>query len=245
MKIFINGYLSALSDMSGQNSMFFSTSFLMKKCSTSTLLKTLASKMNMHTMSCIEETTFKNYDTAIFLDQLIDLMPYGELYDPDQYTDEEINKIEKRYKQKIISRLSDDIDNVFNELNVTSTENEEKLLLVKKDRGYCIVFTESREDIILVFYFYLGHDNESGVYLNISVQDEYNSMIEKIHQEHTYNKNNIPKYDNGLTHEVNQKLVLIMSKIQSQGFVDNPSEKIFIKYFSIEKLNELKEIYNI
>ncbi|MCF6245658.1 MAG: hypothetical protein L3J43_11570 [Sulfurovum sp.] len=233
---YINGYLNALSDMSGKNYEFFGKVFLSKNNNTESILKMLSLHMN-NTCSVIEKKIIKNYSLPDILNQLIILKPYSELYGSLENNIIPKN-IETKYKKYIVDRLSDAIYDIYHtskDCNSSKETSSLTLILAKNtNEDNCIVLIETKNNCNLVFYFYY----------RLGTTEEYLSLYNKIKDQPDKSNINIISAS-GFSNITVDRLTRVLNKIQSQGFMNDELKNILLEYYSEEKIKTLKEIYKI
>ena len=232
----INGYLDALSDMSGKNYEFFGKVFLSKENNTKLILENLFTYMNK-TYNIVEQNTIEDYSLPSILNKLIILKPYSEFYGSLENNIIPKN-IETEYKEYITNRLSDSIYNIYaklRDINLLKEPSKLTLILAKDtNENYCIIVIETKNNYNLIFYFYY----------RLGTKEEYISLYETIKEQQDYSNIKIDT-NNNLSDSTVNRLTRVLNKILSQGFMDNELKSILLEHYTEEKVNDLKKIYEV
>lgn len=238
---FIDGYLNALADIDCTQDKNLTRAF-MKKKDGSTIKKFLKEKfLYTDNLSFIKEITYRN-STGLyyFLENMI--LPNLCFLSSPSKNQERIREEQDNYRKYIISHLMDYIDFAFEGIGIYSVLKDITISLLECDKNSFIVLAIKKEDFELLLVFLKKNLNHKEFALWFDKLTKYYEGKTKEKSPNKILKDN-DILSNGLTVKVGKEVFEpLMRKAIENGYLDEVSKKTLLKYFPIEKIEELEKV---
>jgi len=236
----INGYLDALSDISGKQKEFYVRLFLLEK-NDITLEEKIKNLLDSQNNIQIVESRFNTKShIQFFLEKLILFKPFSGLY-TNSKKHVFPNEIVKEYQDYIAFHLCDYVDFTLEDENIKYPyESDMNFMLVEENDKLFIVLIQNVKDRELIWVFWQHFYSKTEVrelFLDIEIYSD-----EKNKKKHTNKDARKGNYMNGLSDEVNQKLASYFSVIQDKGYMEESIRAEFLKYFLEEKVIKIENV---
>jgi len=176
--IYINGYLDALSDISGKQREFSTRLFLLEKNETSITKKIVDLLAMESNIQVVDKESYKSVHIQYFLERLILFKPFSGLYkNSKEYT--LLKEVLKEYQDYITFHLSDYVDFALEEENIKYPyKSDMDFLLLEENNKLFIVLVQRVEDRELIWIFwqhFYSYDEVKKLFFEIKIYcDEKN-----------------------------------------------------------------------
>lgn len=236
----IEGYLSALSDISGGQREFFLRVSLLEKSQVDLEDKIELILDNKMKFKIIKKLEYKDAHITHFLENFILLKPFTGLY-----TESEKHMVphrtQREYKDYMLFHLGDYIDFALEEenINLRSKQDIDFVLMKNNEQVFMVIF-QKVEDVELIWMFYQkGNEEEKVLDTFNEIEKNYELNLQNINKEkYTNSKENL----NGLSDEINEKLASLLSIIIEKGYIEDDIRSELLKHISLKKISELEDV---
>jgi len=241
--IFIDGYLSALTDMDDNQGEHITRAF-MKKSDDSKLQDFMKEKfIYMDNINLIKEMSYSNsIGLYYFLENMVLLNPCNFFKSSDNK--QKICEQKDNHRRYVISHLMDYLDFAFEDAEIENAKREHiRISLLDHNKTSFIVLTIKRKNIELFLVFFKNNLNNKNF---IQWFDMLIKHYEDKTKEHFSKKVAVDNdiCENGLTVKVNRDIFEpLIKKAIEIGYFEEESKRTLLKYFSNKKITELEKVF--
>jgi len=237
---YINGYLDALSDISGKQREFYIRLFLLEKNENAIEEKIKKLLDIQKNIKVVDEQVYSQVHIQYFLEKLILFKPFSGLY-----TNSKVHNIPdevvKEYQDYIVLHLSDYVDFALEGENIAYPyKSDMSFILLEEENKLFIVLVQKVEDRELIWVFWQYFYSQNKVKKLFLEMKNYCAVEnkKKLNKKKTGKRN----YLNGLSEEVNEKLASLLSKIIEKGYIEDDIRSELLKHISLKEISELEDV---
>lgn len=242
---YINGYIDALNDISGEQREFVANVFMTESNENNVLLALKNHFNDMNDFKIINKKIYDNcYSEGVILEKMLLTKPFSGFY-PLEHTHVIPEDIIKPYKSYSLSHLSDYIDFVFSLDDEDDYSFQIQMFLIKNNETSFIVLQLRKYNMQLHFCFFReGYDEKtfSKWFDEVHEYMDLNQLQKRERKNENYSSHSTEL--DGFTEEEKKEIETLATKAISQGEYTQGIVDKLRKYYSQEKIEEFKAKLN-